>query len=136
MIGTINHAQERTKDWSMKDGYMCPKCYLKINEEQTVPRLYIFPIQSLIFQLYSVLTINYSWYLLANYRLRICVPVKDSTASGDFVILGKQAEHLLGATIQQLVHAQITENQFMPYKIQALINETISFTVRCCAYPI
>lgn len=28
----------------VQDGYMCPKCYLKINETQAVPRLYIFPI--------------------------------------------------------------------------------------------
>jgi hypothetical protein len=62
--------------------------------------------------------------------------VKDSTASGDFVILGNRAEHLLGATAQQLLRAQIMENQFMPYKIQDLINQTVMFTVQCCAYPI
>ncbi|KAJ4809901.1 Replication protein A 70 kDa DNA-binding subunit B [Rhynchospora pubera] len=89
-----------------KDGYKCPKCYLKINEEQTVP------------------------------RLRLCISVKDSTASVDFVILGRRVEHLLGVTTQQLLHAQRIENQFMPSKIQALINRTVLFTVRCCAYPV
>lgn len=62
--------------------------------------------------------------------------MKDSTASADFVILGKCAEHLLGATAQQMLHAQSTEDQFMPYKIQDLRNQTVFFIVRCCPYPI
>lgn len=62
--------------------------------------------------------------------------MKDATASADFVILGKCAEHLLGATTQQLLHAQSTEDQFMPSKIQDLRNQTVFFIVRCCPYPI